>query len=236
MPLYQQVKEDLREAIEAQALLPDDALPSETRLSRAYEVSRATVRRAVNDLIQEGVLQRVDGVGVFVAPPKLVDVFPTVLGFSARMRASGHATISRVLVQQGEPARPSVARRLRIKEGTSVLRLVRLRIVDNDPLVIETAFLSLDRFPDLLHDDFALRSLYDILAARYAVSIYELHQSLEPVLLTDYEADLLDGTPGHPAMLIEVVAYTGEHDPFEYSKAIIRGDKCKYLFRIRSPR
>ncbi|MBL7200406.1 MAG: GntR family transcriptional regulator [Anaerolineae bacterium] len=235
VPLYQQIKENLRETIESEALSPEDPLPSERELSRIYEVNRMTVRRAIGSLIQEGLLQHVEGIGVFLARPKVVQVFPTVVGFSERMRAGGHVTLNRVLSHSAEVARPSVARRLRIPEGAQVLRLVRLRIVDNEPLMIETSYVPLERFPDLLGDDFAVRSLYDVLSGRYGIHILELDQTLEPVLLTDYEAELLESTPGSPAMLMEVIALAAEDDPFEFSKAIVRGDKCQYYFRMRSP-
>jgi GntR family transcriptional regulator len=150
------------------------------------------------------------------------------------MRQEGHATINRVLHQQQEPASPSVARRLQIAEGAPVMRLSRLRIVDNDPLMIETSFLSLQCFPDLLHDDFAIRSLYDVISARYGIAVAELDQTLEPVLMTEYEADLLDSSAGSPAMLLEVIAYDGQDQPFEFSKAVVRGDKCQYYFRMRA--
>jgi GntR family transcriptional regulator len=234
VPLYHQVKEDLRELIEDRRLEPEDMLPSERELSKLYGVSRPTVRQAVHELVQEGLLRRVPGVGTFVAKPKVVQVFPTVLGFSARMRQEGHATINRVLRQQQEPASPSVARRLHILEGASVVRLVRLRIVDNEPLMIETSFLPLERFPELLSDDFAIRSLYDVISARYGITISELDQTLEPVLTTEYEASLLGSSPGSPAMLLEVIACDARGEPFEFSKAIVRGDKSQYYFRMRA--
>ena len=234
VPLYHQVKENLRELIEDRRLEPEDMLPSERELSKLYGVSRPTVRQAVHELVQEGLLRRVPGIGTFVAKPKVVQVFPTVLGFSARMRQEGHATINRILRQQQEPASPSVARRLHIPEGASVVRLVRLRIVDNEPLMIETSFLPLERFPELLSDDFAIRSLYDVISARYGITISELDQTLEPVLTTEYEASLLGSSPGSPAMLLEVIACDAQGEPFEFSKAIVRGDKSQYYFRMRA--
>jgi GntR family transcriptional regulator len=234
IPLANQVKENLREAIENRHLLPDEALPPERELGIFYGVDRATIRQALDEMVQEGLLRRMRGVGTFVAQPKVVQVFPTLLGFSARMRQGGHITLNRVLVQEVEQARSSVARRLHIPEGAPLMRLARLRIVDNEPLMIETSFLSLDRFPDLLGDDFTVRSLYDVLAARYGLHVFELDQTLEPVSMTDYEAELLDSAPGKPAMLMEVLALAGENDPFEFSKSIVRGDKCQYYFRMRS--
>jgi GntR family transcriptional regulator len=234
VPLHHQIKENVRQAIEDERLKSDDLLPSERELSRLYGVSRTTVRQALHEMVQEGLLRRVPGIGTFVAGPKVVQTLPTVLGFSARMRQEGHLTLSRVLRQEAEEASRSVARRLRIPEGAPVMRLARLRIVDNAPLMIETSFLSLARFPDVLGDDFALRSLYDVVGARYGTHVYELDQTLEPVLMTEYEASLLDSSAGSPAMLLEVIAYADQDDPFEFSKAIVRGDKCQYYFRMRS--
>ena len=235
IPLYHQIKENLREAIKNETLRSEDLLPSARELGELYGVNRPTVQRVIDELVQEGLLRRVSNLGTFVSGPKVVQVFPTVLGFSARMRQEGHVTTNRVLLQETEPATPSVARRLRIPEGAQVMRLVRLRIVDNEPLMIETSFLPLDRFPDVLGDDFTVRSLYDVISARYGTQVFELDQTLEPVLMTEYEAALLDCTPGCPAMLMEVIALASEDDPFEFSKAIVRGDKSQYYFRMRSP-
>lgn len=202
VPLHHQVKENPREVIEGRRLEPEDVLPSERELSELYGVSRPTVRQAMHELVQEGLLRRVAGIGTFVGKPKVVQVFPTVLGFSARMRQEGHATINRVFRQQREQASPSVARRLHVPEGTPVMRLARLRIVDNEPLMIETSFLPLERFPELLNDDFAVRSLCDVISARYGVTVSDLDQTLEPVLTTEYEARFggeLCGQPGNAA-------------------------------------
>jgi GntR family transcriptional regulator len=234
VPLPHQIKENLREAVENETLRPQDMLPSERELCAVYGVNRAAVRQALHELVQEGLLGQVPGLGTFVAEPKVVQVLPTVMGFSARMRQEGHTTLNRVLSQDSEPASASIARRLRIAQGAPVMRMARLRIVDNEPLMIETSFLSLDRFPDMLHDDFTLRSLYDVISARYGIHVLALDQTLEPVLMTAYEATLLNSTSGSPAMLMEVTAFADPDDPFEFSKAIVRGDKCQYYFRMRS--
>lgn len=234
IPPVHQIKEMLREAIADGRLQPDDLLPSERELCRRCGVPLPYIRQAIAELIKEGVLYQVEEIGVFVARPKVVQTLPTVLGFSARMRQSGYLPRSQVLTQQAEPASPSVARRLQIAPGAQVMRLARLRLADNEPLMIETSFLSLDRFPDLLQDDFTVRSLYEVLATRYGVRPHELDQTLEPVLMTEYEAELLHSTPGAPAMLMEVIALDEHNTPFEFSKSIVRGDKCQYYFRMRS--
>lgn len=234
LPLEQQIKDNLREIIQSGLLLPEDALPSVGELSKIYGVEKNIVRRAIRDLTYEGILCQIDQVGVCVAQPKIVQELPTVLGFSARMRQSGHAILNRVLAQQSEPASAAVARRLHIPLQTPVMRLTRLRFVDNEPLMLETSFVSLTRFPDLLGDDFALRSLYEAIALRYGVQAVELDQTWEPVLMTGYEAELLNSTPGAPAMLIQVTALADPDDPFELSKSVVRGDKCQYYFRMHS--
>jgi GntR family transcriptional regulator len=234
IPLHHQIKAAIREAIDNETIQPGDRLPSESEWSKVYGINKLVVRQALAELIQEGLLRRVQDLGVFVAGPKVVQVFPTVLGFSARMRREGHVTINRVLRQERISAPHAIARHLDIAEGAHMMQLVRLRIVDNEPFMIETSFLPLDRFPDVLGDDFAIRSLYDVISIRYGTTVFKLEQTLEPVLMTEYETRLLESAPGSPAMLMEVIAFASEDDPFEFSKAIVRGDKCKYYFRMRS--
>ncbi|MBN1934147.1 MAG: GntR family transcriptional regulator [Anaerolineae bacterium] len=234
IPLDHQIKESVREAIASERLRPDDLIPSDRELARQSGIHLLFIRQAIEELIKEGLLYEVESIGVFVARPKVVQCLPTVLGFSARMRQSGYLPRSQVLTQQPETVKPSVARQLRIAEEAKVMRLSRLRLADNEPLMIETSYLSLDRFPDLLQDDFTVRSLYEVIATRYGVCVHELDQTLEPVLITEYEADLLHTSPGAPAMLMEVIALDSGGVPIEFSKSIVRGDKCQYYFRMRS--
>ena len=233
VPLYHQISQNLRELILGGQLQPDQTVPSEWELSRLYGVSRLTVRRALDELAREGWLIRRHGVGTFVANPTMAQIVPSKLSFSQKMRQIGRTPSSRLVSIQVIPAVDEVATRLGLEVGVAVTELIRVRLADGEPIMLETAYLSQARFPDLTEADLGDGSLYEFLSERYQVTVVAVDQTLEPILLTAREAQFLDAEPGSPVLLSEVVAFTKDSTPIEYSWSVTRGDKCKFYFRFR---
>lgn len=234
IPLYYQIRENLRELIVLDELSPGDTLPSERELAEIYGVSRLTVRQAITELVREGLLKRQQGVGTFVAQPKLIQALPKVMGFTERMLQAGRVPSSQLIELTTQPTSKRLAHRLNISPDAQVVKLVRLRLANGEPVMLETAYLPYQRFPNLLSQDFEEGSLYETLTSKYDVRIAEAEEVLEPVLLTQYEADLLGTQEGTPALLVEVMAYADDGQPIEFSKSIVRGDKSRYYFRIKT--
>lgn len=129
-----------------------------------------TLRQAVNELCTQGILRRVRGVGTFVTEKNMGTPFvPAVTGFSERFRNSGHKPASRVITLEVILASPLVAQRLQLAENDQVISLVRLRLLDDEPLMLEKSFLSYKAYPDLIEQDFSVQSLYNVLAQHYGV-------------------------------------------------------------------
>jgi len=233
VPLYHQISENLRTLIESGALQPGETVPSEWELGDLYGVSRLTVRRALDELSREGWLTRRHGVGTFVAAPTMAQIVPSKLSFSQKMRQIGRTPGSRWVSVKVIPAMDEVAAHLGLEVHARVTELVRVRLTDDEPIMLETAYLSQARFPDLSEANLGYGSLYEFLSERYQVLIVAVDQTLEPVLLTAQEALLLDAEPGAPALLSELVAFTKDNTPIEYSWSVTRGDKCKFYFRFR---
>jgi GntR family transcriptional regulator len=198
-----------------------------------YGVSRLTVRRAIGDLEREGLLVRRHGVGTFVANLSEAQIFPSELSFSKNMEQIGRSPCSRIVILQIMPASERVAEQLRIKEGDPVFELVRIRLVDGEPLMLETSYLSQTRFPELDQADLTTGSLYTFLETRYQTTITALDQAMEPVLLTDREATLLEVEPGSPAILSEMVGFTGRSEPVEYTWSVTCGGRARFYFHFR---
>jgi GntR family transcriptional regulator len=233
LPRYYQIQQNILELIEANRLRAGDALPSERELSDMYAVNRMTLRQAVNELCNQGVLRRLHGVGTFVTEKNIGTPFmPAVTGFSERFRSAGRKPASRMIILEVVPASPLVAERLNLAAEVPVISLVRLRLVDDEPLMLEKSFLPYQSYPDLLEEDFSVQSLYGVLAERYGAHILETEQTLEPTLLTPEEAERFNLKSGLPAMLVSVTAYSTDHQPVEFSKSVIRGDRCRYYFSV----
>jgi GntR family transcriptional regulator len=233
IPLYHQIKQNIRDLIENDVLHSGELLPSERELSEFYGVNRLTVRQALNDLVNEGMLRRQRGVGTFVVEAKLTQVLDRVLGFSERIREAGHSPSSRQIALEIIPAPLSAARRLGIAPDDPVYKLVRLRCSDEEPVMLETAFLPEALFPGLATIDFSTTSLYQILSDRFNCLILEAEEQLEPVLLADYEAKLLEVESTTPGMLVESTSYDQYGKIVEIGKAVVRGDKARFMFHIK---
>src|SRR5215510_11287671 len=159
--LYHQLKTLLLEQIRTGKMKPNDRLPAEDELAATHGVSKATVRQALNELAVAGVLRREQGRGTFVAEPKLAQGPREMTSFTDEMRSRGLRPSSKVLRQDIIKAEGEVAEKLRIAEGSQVMRLKRLRLADDEPMGIQTAYLSLTLSPQLAQEDFTDASLYE---------------------------------------------------------------------------
>src|SRR5258708_35861003 len=234
VPLYHQIDQNIRALIGDRILQAGAAVPSEWDLSELYGVSRLTVRRALDDLVREGLLTRRHGVGTFVADPGIARITPSKLSFTHKMRQIGLTPGSHIVSLKAIPARADVADYLSIEVGDPVIELVRVRLADGEPIMLETAYLSQTRFPDLTADNLMDgNSLYEFLSSRYGVTVAAVEQALEPTRLRPAEARLLNGEPESPAILNEVVAFTSDGSAIEYSRTVPPANQSNVSFRFR---
>jgi GntR family transcriptional regulator len=175
MPLYNLIDQNFRELILSGQLKPGDAIPSEWDLATVYGVSRLTVRHALDNLACQGWLSRRHGVGTFIANPTITPIAPSNLSFSEQMRAVGRRPSSRLVSIQVIPAGCEVAGHLRLQESEPVVEITRLRLADDEPILIETSYLSRSRFPGLENaTELASGSLNGYLVTHYQVHVVEM--------------------------------------------------------------
>jgi GntR family transcriptional regulator len=233
-PLYSLIEDNFRQLILNGRLKSGDLLPSEWELADRYAVSRLTVRHALDNLARQGWLNRRHGVGTFVANPSAARLAPSELSFTQQMLTIGRQPGSRQVHVLSRPATTEVAYRLGIQEGDPIVEIMRVRLADGEPIMLETSHLAQQRFPSLDDSlDLSNASLYEFLGKRYQVYVATMDQTLEPVLLTESEAQYLEAEPGSPALYSEVIACTSDGRAIEYSWSVTRGDKCKFVFRFR---
>ena len=233
VPKYYQIRENLSELIRSGELTPGELIPAERELSELYNVNRLTVRQAVTDLVRDGLLRRQQGVGTFVAERKITHQMPGLTGFTERMRDAGFKTGSRLISMTRQTPSRNTAQMLSISPESIVVKIMRVRLINDEPLMMETCYLRNDMVPDLeAHHLEQEQSLYQLLTSRYSIQLVEADEVLEPVVLTSYEAEMLQTEPGRPALLIEGVIYTTNHQPIEFTKSLVRGDKSRFYFRL----
>lgn len=233
VPKYYQLKEIVRDMIEKDELGAGQAIPPERELCERYGVSRMTARQAVMELVNEGLLYRVQGLGTFVAEAKLRQGTGRLTSFTEDMRERGMRVSSSVLGVEEERAGPVVARMLCIDPGDRIARVMRVRDADGKPMALETSHLLYDVAEGVFDADLGAGSLYDELR-RAGVRIARAEQSYEAVLVNEVESVHLGMDVGSPAMLIERVTYDASDTPFEYVKSIYRGDRYRVTTRLGS--
>jgi GntR family transcriptional regulator len=233
--LYRQIKKDLTRRIESGELPAGEALPSERELCERYGVSRPTLRQATQDLVREGTLVVRRGVGTFVAQPRVRQQLGSVLGFTEKMARQGRRASTQVLersVHRVDELDASVASELGLEPDASVLRVVRLRLADNIPVMVETMHISPDRFAGIDDLDLEKVSLYQALRDRYDVRIVQLRETLEPVLLTDADAKLLRARPRSASIQATITSFDKAGTPVEHTISRVRGDSSQYYIEV----
>ncbi len=234
LPLYDQIERNLRDLIINGKLNPGEMMPSEWELVDLYGVSRLTVRRALDELVRQNWLERKHGVGTFVRQPTTASISASKLSFTEQMRAIGRRPGSRLISKREIPATAKIARFLRIQEGDPIIEITRVRLADDEPILLETSCLSLERFPILTNYLWTENeSLYQTLNEKYGVNVIGLDHTLKPVLLTETEAHYLQTKAGTPAILSEIVAFTKNNSPVEYVWSVSNGDKSEFYFHFQ---
>jgi len=234
LPLYDQIERNLRDLIINGKLNPGEMMPSEWELVELYGVSRLTVRRALDELVRQNWLERKHGVGTFVRQPTTASISASKLSFTEQMRSIGRKPGSRLISQKTSPATAKIARLRRIQEAEPIIELTRVRLADDEPILLETSCLSLERFPSLTSYSWSEdESLYKILSEEYGVNVVGLDHTLKPVLLTETEAHYLQAKSGTPAILSEIVAFTKNNTPVEYVWSVSNGDKSEFYFHFQ---
>jgi GntR family transcriptional regulator len=233
VPLYRRIETDVRERIRSGDLEPGAQLETEVELMVRYDVSRATVRQALRELVGEGLLEIRRGLGTYVTQRRFEHTIGGFYSFSREIERHGLKPGTRVLGLGVEPADDSIAAALGIAAGTPVVALRRLRLAGDDPLVVETSYLPAERFPGLESVDFGRARLYDTLTEVYGCRPTRARETFEPVLVTADEAAVLGQRRGEPALRVERIAFDEDELPIEFCISTVRGDRYRYSVELR---
>jgi GntR family transcriptional regulator len=226
IPKYHQLREILRE--QAETWQPHQPIPSEAELCRAYDVSRTTVRKALDNLVYEGLLYRVQGKGTYVAPRKLRGRYvQESTGFFEDMEARGLSQRTRVLEKRIIEADQFLADRLQLSVGEKVFYMSRLRFVDDEPAHISFSHVPYKLCPGLIDEDFTAQSLYRTMQ-KYGQVIHHGTRLIEVQFATHEESRLLKTAFEAPLLVVIGTMYDGNDVPIEYGFAKNRAD-CSQL-------
>lgn len=233
VPLYQQVKEYIIEKIDNDIWKPDDKIYSENKLYEMFDISRNTAKKAIEDLVQEGILYRVQGKGTFVSMPKIEQSLSAFYSFNQVLTQKGLKPRDVVLDIKIVEAPRKVLKELNLEKGAYVVTLQRLRYANDEPIILETSYLS----KSLVNNVDKLRQvedipLYDILNTDFNITVNSAKETFEPILIREEEEFHLGVETGSPALLLERIAYDSARRPVEFCKSIVRGDRCKFYTEL----
>lgn len=229
-PLYQQLQRALREAIETRLLAPDDALPPERQIASDLSVSRITVRKAIDGLVEEGLLVKRQGSGNFVAS-RIEKNFAKLTSFSEDMRARGRTPKSVWLKRAAGQVTPEEALTLNLSPGAPVYRFHRLRYADDSPMCLEYATIAGDALPSL---EAVGVSLYEALEEAGNRPVRAL-QRLRALLLSAEHAKLLNAREGDAGLLVERLGFLRDGRAVEFCQTFYRGDTYDFVAELSSP-
>lgn len=233
LPLYYQLKDIICELIENEELKPNDPIPPERELCEYHGVSRMTVNKAITNLVNEGLVYREQGKGTFVAKPKEGYQLSRLLSFTEDMKAKGLKVDTRIVSFQKKAATRKLQKALDLPEREEVFEIKRLRLVDGEPYALETAYLPVSLCDGLTMEKLDNKSLYDILLSEYGLKMDYAHQTIEAVILDEYESEILQVPQKSIALMLSRKTYLEGDKPMELTKAVYRGDKYKFEVVLR---
>lgn len=219
------IYEDLLAFINKNGYGPGDKLPPERQLAEMMGVSRTTLRYAIERAIANQNIVSKHGVGNIVTPTQLCEDAKSFLSFSKGWQADGFKIKNDVLTCKKEKASEKVAPLLQINVNDEVFVLKRVRYLDDDPIIIETAYIPYNLCPGIEKHDFSKSSLYSTLENEYNVYPINQAQTYSLTFLTKPEANLLKTDDKKPAFHVKGITYDSNKRVIEYSTSINRADR-----------
>jgi len=229
IPLYIQVRDILKDLINSGKLKPGDQIPSENELSTEYNISRMTVRQASQELMREGLIIIRRGEGTFVNSASHTQMLLKLEGFSSEMAKLGYRNHSRVLDIQMVEAFDSYGMAysgLEKEPGDALVRIRRVRYVEDTPFAIETSYLPLATGQGLMEPRMADdTSIYNYIEKELHIRLSRADHVIQPGLADKESADLLEIPKGSPVLHLHGTTFSMTNKPVEYLEGIYRGDK-----------
>lgn len=229
IPYYYQMVRLLEDDIQAGKWSTGDVVPSEHELCEVYGVSRTVVRQALGSLVASGLLYRVKGKGTFVAPRKLEEKFVQRSdGFYREMSSRGLTVASQVLDHRVVAPAPHIRQAMELPEGASVIKIDRLRSVEDQLLMFVQTYVPYELCPELAEADVSKGSLYGPLRDRFGLSIDSGKRWLEAVAAHPPLTSMIDVPRGAPLLKIESVSYLADGRALECYEAWHRADRSRF--------
>lgn len=228
--IYLQLREVVRNKIEEGEYLPGTAIPSENVLADMYGINRLTVRNAIDELVNEGLLKRVQGKGVYVLAPIERDL-EVLGGFTQTMNDKKIQPKKKILQRGQRTAGSKYAEIFKMNKEDNLYYIKRLDYANGEAVAMQEIFIPYNLVPKVEGIDLTVFSMFEIYKF-YGINPVRAWQTLDLVRLTQADARLLDITKDQTVFLFSCTTYDEEDRVIEYSRSYTRGDKCNFAVRF----
>ncbi len=227
-PLYTRIKEYIAEMILSGKLKPESKIQSEREFSEDLGVSRMTVRKALTELVNEGLLERKHGSGTYVAKPKITYESVELVNYIQAMELRNIATSTQLLEFNEMVASRRLSEILEIEIGAPIYHLVLLRFANRIPVILERGYFPCDYYPKMEDWNLEKTSTIDLLTSVYGIRLGRISQSVEAVAATDQVAEQLRVDEGIPLlMLSRLIISRDTEKPVVFSQDFLRSDYAR---------
>lgn len=234
IPIYYQLEERIRQLIETNELKPGDVLPSERAFTEKYNISRMTVRQAINNLVSEGLLYRQKGKGTFVAAKKFEQDLSGLTSFSEDMKSRGLTPSNKLLSFKTISGNTQLSTILKLNAADTIYEIKRIRLANDEPVALETVYTPKKIVGEMMEQD-VTTSFYHHLENKLQLQIGYGTQSIEAALCNDDEIKHLQIKAGYPILLMKRISYLRDDSetPVEYVKSAYRADKYSFHLQMK---
>lgn len=233
-PRHLFIQQDLLNQIQSGEYSEGQLIPKENELTEIYQVSRPTIRQAIQSLVNQGYLERRKKRGTVVCQPKIKQEFTHVIeSYDSEMNRKGLIPKTHVLTFKIDRANSEIATNLNIAQNDEIYKLVRLRYAGNKPIVLVTTYLPLAHLPNLLNNDFTSERLYEVLK-KMQFPILQIRRKLDVLKADETTAHLLDIAENDPIFYFHSLGFTKNRLPIEYSISKYRGDINSFVFELNN--
>ena len=228
-PRYLQIAEQLIKQIKSGELPSGAILPTEEELQQQYGVSRVTIRKSMKVLVEKDLLFRKRGSGTYVNPPKTKHDAFQLSGFVEEVSKQGKTPSSKIITFEVIESDSVIADKLGIIKGDEIYSIRRLRLIDDEPEILEHTYLPVQMFPDLSIG--AMRnSKYEYIEGIKGLKIKLARQSAKPEILSASVAQELNVVEGHPVIRVDSVGELDDEQKFEYTIHYFRVNQYSFDF------
>ena len=233
LPLYYQLKESLLSLIKSEEIKSGEKIPSERKLCDYHGISRMTVHKAVEQLVREGYLYREHGKGTFIADRVSENQISPFNSFTEEIERKGLSSSTILKKMTTLKGNAEICQRLKIKTGSDIYQLKRLRLIEGSPFLWEIVYLPYEKCPELNKEKIKDSSLYNLLENNYELDLGQAEATVEPVIIPDEVAGKLKLEERNElGLLFHQLTYLQNGQPIEWTKAYYRSDSYKFKLKF----